>query len=666
MMLLALHYATSSRVTPGSLSAAKLCTFLRFIARRLSAMQSMGSANRMIRTLKGACHQCRAAGLTGVGSARSAIGQVTPFQRPVVSREYLLQLSMGARALPPAPKFLLEQGVAKQLHVLTTPCEPPAWSMAASVGRFVRTKCRRFRCEDSPLQPNFTSTSASYAYSRREGGRAGELKELLQCAGFEGSLKSRPPGTVTQRIQDYLRLMGEFLSDEEYEMESRSVAISEYGYKARVVSCSDPVRIHQSESYRRQLIKLLGQLRPSALPLRQDLDVLRLNNSDPCTFVYSADLTQATDYLDHHVITAFCDALGVPFELVTGGTIDDCAIARGTLMGIPCSWPILSLVHMWACWAMEIPWRSFLIKGDDLIGLWTMDEIHRYQTGIQLLTGMPPNLDKSFVSKDRGLFCERVFARNGSVLNLVTQVIPVRFLVVRTPSEEGFPYPLKTRKVLWTLVGRFHYAKLFRMGTHWTGVSPRLSGLSYLPVEYGGLECLPHSFCEAAPTLVARIASAVHDSTAVRKTLHMLRMSWSRAYPLESAEKLFSDRYSVVELGLCLSKDGGIPPSLEEQMVIDRELFSAWAHFIREPTRRVGYHRYYHVVRRLKRRLEKKALPQHGRLNRWTIQGVRRLLQSLDFALFPSSQLGSAAAWEIQISCREILDRSGTGRAFTD
>jgi hypothetical protein len=66
---------------------------------------------------------------------------------------------------------------------------------------------------------------------------------------------------------------------------------------------------------------------------------------------------------------------------------------------------------------LEIRARSYRLKGDDLIGLWTMDEIHRYQNCIESLTGMQVNLDKSFVAKDRGVFCEKSYFRRGHTLS---------------------------------------------------------------------------------------------------------------------------------------------------------------------------------------------------------------------------------------------------------
>nr|QIR30295.1 RNA-dependent RNA polymerase [Plasmopara viticola lesion associated narnavirus 16] len=628
-MLLAVYYATSNRVTPGALSAARQMKLFSFIARRLRSMDSMADANRMIRTLKGACHACRQAGLTGqLDGVRSHVGQITFVRRTILSREYLLQLGMGGRALPAAPEHLVKAAVEKQRLLLSKPAASAGFDVDDSVEQF----CRVFRlkpCKDIPCMPSLSSGSASYAYSRREGGRAQEVKDILE-EDFIKNLSDVPVGgTTTSRITDKLTRMGEFLSQTGYEMESRSVAISELGYKTRVVSCSDPVRTHQSESYRRQLFKLLKRLPCCAAPLRDDIAVMKMRKfSSSSLFVFSADLSSATDNLNHEVITAFCDALNVPFELVTGGTIDDCTITTGTLMGVPCSWPILSLAHAWACWAMGIPLRSFRLKGDDLIGLWPLDVIQRYQQDIQCFTGMPINLDKSFVSKDRGVFCEKNYLLQSRTLVHTAEVIPLRFLVNRSP-ETGFPYVLKVRKALWAFRGFVQWRRLAAIGRHWTGVSPRLGGMCYLPTEYGGLEVLPHRFGETASKTVASLASAIHDCTLPREVQEMLRMSWTKALPAGSAERLASVRYSVVELGQALKLGGKLSSHLSSLFDRDRELFSLWAHFVSEPAGSVGYHRYYRVVKRLCKRLEKKTLPRHSRLKSWTVQGVRQLVASL-------------------------------------
>jgi hypothetical protein len=568
---------------------------------------------------------------------------------------------MAGRALPRAPEDLQDLAVAKQLEVLSEPGETPGIDIEDSVETFLD----RFHieaCQDLPVRPQFTTNSASYAFSRREGGRSEELKELLDD-DFPRFLEGRPPGSVTERLSGYLGEMGEFLSQLPYELDSRSVPISELGYKTRVVSCSDPVRVHISESYRVQLLQKLRRLRPCAAPLRDDIRTLRFPRGPGEYFVFSADLKQATDYMNHDVIRAFSDALEIPFEMVTGGTIGDCTIRRGTLMGIPCSWPILSLVHMWACTELEIPAKSYYLKGDDLIGLWTLDEIQRYQTGIQFLTGMPINLDKSFVSKDRGVFCERSYRLAGHTLHQSTEIISLRFLVNRD-SEEGYPYPLKVRRQLWSYVGHAPYRRLSTIGRHWAGVPPRLGGLCYLPVEYGGLEVLPTKFVTAAPQVIASLASAVHDSLVPRAVQEMLRISWTKAFPVGSAERLANERFSVVELGLTLSLGGVIDPYIREALDLDRELMSAWAHYICVPARRVGYHRYYQVVKRLLNRLRKKVLPQHSRLTHWTVQGVRGLLGSLQLGEVHDLR-NVAQGWEIQNAARAALDTRFTGLAFT-
>jgi hypothetical protein len=630
-------------------------------------MQSMTSAIRMVRTLKGACHICRGAGLTGrISDARTAVGQLTVVRRSIWTSEYLIQLSMGGRALPKAPAHMLEAAVAKQHQILSIPSVKPVMDIRRSVKKFLRTYGIR-PCEERPLKASFTSRSASYAFSRREGGRSQEIKDLLDeefldCLGpppeGEGEVAIAPGfGWPWNAMDAKLTEFGEYLSGLDFEMESRSVAISEFGLKTRVVSCSDPVRTHQSESYRRQLLQRLERLPCCAAPLRDDIRAMRLENRDEGPYeVFSADLSSATDYLDHYVIAAFCDALKVPFELVTGGTIDDCVIARGTLMGIPCSWPILSLAHAWACYAMGIPLKSFRLKGDDLIGLWTSEQISTYQGGIQLMTGMPINLDKSFVAKDRGLFCERSYRLENCTLVEVEQNFSVRFMVDSAPSEEGFPYPLKVRQRLWSLAGRVRWSRLTRIAHHWAGVVPRLGGLAFLPVSWGGLEALPHRFGELAPPICQKLASAVHDSTDFRKVKAMVSMAWAKSYPAESAERITNEMVAVISLQFGLSRGGVKNASFTRYLEETRDLLGQWAHFVSESAGDVGYHRYYRVVRRLSKRLEAKKLPQHSRLDRWTIQGARSVVTSItESALQPG----------LLAECREALLTSPALVKFT-
>jgi len=666
-MLLALHYATSTRTTFEGMSVSLQLRFLTWIARRLRAMATMGGANRMIRTLKGACHTCRKAGLTNSpDEARTAVGQLTVARRSIWTSEFLIQLSMGGRALPKAPPHLVETAVVKQHLTLAQPSVVPALDYVKSIRKFL-SHFHVEPCGYVPVKPSFTSPSASYAFSRREGGRSQEIKDLLEpefldCLGppdeedcevaiFPGL--GWPWNAINERLGD----MGEYLSELPFEMESRSVPISEWGYKTRVVSCSDPVRTHQSESYRRQLLKKLQQLPCCRTSSEEDYNALRCDNRDEGPYqVFSADLQSATDNLSHHIIRAFSDELEVPFELVTGGTIDNCPINTGTLMGIPCSWPILSLAHAWACWAMGIPLRSFHLKGDDLIGLWTSEQIQTYQGGIQLLTGMPINLDKSFVAKDRGLFCERSYRLQNCTLVEAKQNFSVRFMVDSTPSEGGFPYPLKVRQRTWSLVGKVRWRILSTIARHWAGYVPRLGGLAYLPISWGGLEAMPHRFGEAAPSLCRKLASAIHDSKDFRKLRAMLGMAWSRAYPAESAERVTEELIAVLSLQLGLTIEGQLWPSLVRVLDESRDTLGQWAHFTNVPAGHAGYHRYYRMVRRLSKRLASKQVPQHSRLKSWTIQGVRRLVARVQYSPLQTGLLSE---------CREALLTSPALVKFT-
>jgi len=598
-------------------------------------MATMGLCNRMIRTLKGAAHLCRQAGVTNSPGDRSAVGQLTAFRRPELSRDYLVQLSMVSRSLPRPNEESSLVACQATVETLSTPQEPCDFDVDDSVDSF----CQRFRlraCKDKPCTPQVTTRAASYANSRREGGRCGEITDLIRDEFPVLGLGPTAEALLSDRVGFCLAEYGEFLSELDYGLESRSVAIPEFGYKTRVVSCSDPIRIQASESYRVQLFKLLKRLHPCRLPLEDNIQTLRFpkwkSDGPDNRMWFSADLKSATDHLHHSVITAFCDALEVPFELVTGGTIDDCDIRRGTLMGIPCSWPILSLAHCWACVEMGFPIRSFYLKGDDLVSHWTPRQILTYQLGIQRITGMPINFAKSFVSTDSAIFCERWYTARGSVLCQHEQIISVRSLVDRATSDSGLPYNLKVRQRLWSLVGKFNYRKLFRISNDWTGVTPRLGGISYLPVSYGGLEALPDRFGQKAPGLVARVASAVHDCAGdYQRIMGMLRMSWSRAFPEMSPER-FAAEWLALEATQFTLRPGADSPEVEAHMSKLMGRYSAWAQLLcpREDFR-VRYDRYYKIVRRVRTRCERRLLPQHARLKTWTVQGVRKMVSSLGY-----------------------------------
>jgi hypothetical protein len=87
--------------------------------------------------------------------------------------------------------------------------------------------------------------------------------------------------------------------------------------------------------------------------------------------------------------------------------------SRGLHMGLGPSWVILSLINLAAAWLAAPEHRnSAAVCGDDLIALWTPEEVERYESTLTAL-GLVVNRSKSFYGP-RGVFCEQVVERKNS------------------------------------------------------------------------------------------------------------------------------------------------------------------------------------------------------------------------------------------------------------
>jgi len=159
-------------------------------------------------------------------------------------------------------------------------------------------------------------------------------------------------------------------------------------------------------------------------------DPVRLKATSSGKRLYSADLSAATDHIlfddAQAVVRGIAAALGWSAlrtqaalrlvgpqgELTPFGDYDHTQV--GILLGLGVTWTILSIINAHAAWrATRQNWedRSFAICGDDLIGLWEVDEIVTYGRELQA-RNLKLNHSKSFLG-DGGVFCEKIMYVEG-------------------------------------------------------------------------------------------------------------------------------------------------------------------------------------------------------------------------------------------------------------
>jgi len=190
------------------------------------------------------------------------------------------------------------------------------------------------------------------------------------------------------------------------------LVIREYGFKVRIVTRTPYVISTCSETLRKAVLRRLLRVRAISHPLETDVPFLRIPMDIPDRYrrrVFSIDLSKATDTLCHWALQAALNGLGIGgySNLLFGGAISGRPVTRGTLMGIPLSWPILSAIHYVICRYVDKR-ELFLLKGDDLIAFWTTGQYRLY---CQLIgaVGFRLNERKTFISPNRGIFCETAY-----------------------------------------------------------------------------------------------------------------------------------------------------------------------------------------------------------------------------------------------------------------
>jgi len=216
--------------------------------------------------------------------------------------------------------------------------------------------------------------------------------------------------------------------DEDLPLTAVPVGIPEWGCKTRIASKHPAHEVHISRIIGQNLVQGLKRT-PAA---RDTLNgrPLQLRNHVKSR-LYSADLSKATDNIPHKaaeavawgIIHALClpakHALALlrmcqPHETRLGAT------EKGIHMGLGTSWTILSLLNMWA--ARHSPTNSYGICGDDLLGLWTPDQILDYEAQFRSI-GVPVNKQKSFYGV-RGVFCEQLYEVEITQPGYVARVVP--------------------------------------------------------------------------------------------------------------------------------------------------------------------------------------------------------------------------------------------------
>jgi hypothetical protein len=246
--------------------------------------------------------------------------------------------------------------------------------------------------------------------------------------------------------------------------------VNELGFKTRIVTMT-PRSFNDPTSFLRRMIVKVFKVDPrtsGSLAGTMRESVLNLKDSGPNYEVFSGDFTAATDTFNYKVaqtiflrickrfnIGSDLQDLGMmglgSFRVIESGvkdqkgryrkfrpyasSTDPDLTKRGTFMGTPLSWLMLSASHLIGVfmalkgykiprgWSKGMILRLFQTCGDDIIAVWPKAFRIRYQTQMRRL-GFQFN-DKSYVSARNGLFCEMAFKVISKVSRIGTTSEPL-------------------------------------------------------------------------------------------------------------------------------------------------------------------------------------------------------------------------------------------------
>jgi hypothetical protein len=495
--------------------------FIKFIDKQLSRIDK--NASRYLSSLKGYAEYFRKCWITSIIPSEKALGNFFPkFMVGKIifllkgDNSLIYELSCFKRGLPPPLQHNSNKTFELWKETVLNDCPPVPRHRFARFDDWLGSHHFGTPVENPGIR--IISGSSCVEYNRREGGRTNFVREKLrhlrpQIYDHPVWTHGPPPDGMTtldriERCNIGLKAYQEILQSDlkpTIPNPTYPVLIKELGFKTRIVTKSPAGNVMLGHIDRDKLFHYVKQIPECYEALNEGLLPIPLRVVDDDHYVYSCDLSRATDTVSHEVLWAMARHLGLS-ELVFKHAYDGKPWKRGCPMGMPASWSILSLTNYWAA-IDAAPKSSFRIKGDDLIGYWTKRQINTYQANIRGL-GYIVKTSSSYVSLSRGLFCENPYeVRNGYLVPL-EGYFSLKFLSQNLPDQinlfaladrfhnlvnEGVP-----RKIVSSLQGLFLKKEIQKS---WQArIDP------YVPRMFGGLGLVPKDPDKYPSTHYQRIA----------------------------------------------------------------------------------------------------------------------------------------------------------------
>jgi len=407
-----------------------------------------------------------------------------------VTRVRAFQLSLIARALPPATKGVCDRTLRAFLEDACEPDYVSSWRPSNRFEALVKEITQLDRADD--YCPGLPGQSSCFGSSRSEGGQASvfatELDPSLATKLIpteKVTRASRHGGifAIAKAKKDFAK---KFTSEVNV---MRVIPLAERGAKCRIVTCSNPHYVSEAHSERRRLWRLILTIPQISRHLGRPATSFRVQQKG---WVVSTDMSKATDNISHETLSWFCLSFNLDPRLVYKGFListDDGTqdYRRGCPMGMPCSWAILSLIHYMIMRSCGI--RDFAIRGDDALAVMAERQWDEY-VGLVESSGMRINRQKTYVGPDFGTFCERLYEKVGN--NMVLR--PSLGLRMFNPENRAIVLKDLSSVAGESLLPLHTVHRSISLGARWLfDLARKFKVPKYLPSFYGGIGLPPPS-----------------------------------------------------------------------------------------------------------------------------------------------------------------------------
>nr|QHD64826.1 RdRp [Erysiphe necator associated narnavirus 3] len=364
--------------------------------------------------------------------------------------ETCLQLSYIGRALPFGSRAVCDASIQTHRETLSIKSTTPPELLSAA-RLWASRWSKRFAPDFREPRSVAVQESSSLEFSRKDGGLVKSLQKAF--TGLDLPDPSSHPDEVKEGVRKSVnRLRASWFSG----FRSRSgigsknvanhavvVPVAERGFKCRVVTAHAGARVAYMHQLRRGLFESLkkdGRVREVANGQHRAAVLSACRELAPDGMLLSADLTAASDRIPSDLLKAIL--LGVlehsqyPLGLTTQDVMDmalgpyvlhypdgsQVETQQGVLMGLPTTWPLLCLVHLfWVDLSQYAPTsgnhqdgvragrESERICGDDLVAWWRPSRVQLYES-IAVACGASFSKGKHLKSSRYGIFTEEIFS----------------------------------------------------------------------------------------------------------------------------------------------------------------------------------------------------------------------------------------------------------------